>query len=64
MTSLKTKKTQESTLDWIQRIREKVYRDTRGMSHEEFSEYIRQGGESFRQEMKKRQAVKEEKKSQ
>ncbi len=55
MTSLKTPT--EPTLSWIQQLREKIYRETKGMSHEEFNEYIHQGGESFRQEMSKRHSA-------
>lgn len=50
MTTVKTPT--ETTMDFIQREREKFYEDTKGMTKDEVMAYIRSGAERFQQKMK------------
>lgn len=49
----------DDPLEIVWAVREKIYEDTKDMTHEEFSEYLQESSEWFNTEIEKRRKVKQ-----
>jgi len=44
-------------LEWKREVQERIYRETKGMSSDEFLEYLRKGSEKYRAERRLRRTA-------